>query len=166
MAQHENKHHHQCQQVLDMFKDEGRLSEPIWFTGTTETPHWKWEKYSHVFYHKPAKDNKPLLYDLGNRDHQKNYADVSRKPLEFQVGSKCLANEPLAIPLDEIQIDEKLHFIEEPVEIMDREVKRLKQSRILIVKEMLKAVHYEVLTLTIERLPLLSLPIVFYVFLS
>ncbi|GJY76376.1 hypothetical protein Tco_0481492 [Tanacetum coccineum] len=34
--------------------------------------------------------------------------------------------EPLAIPLDEIQIDDKLHFIEEPVEIMDREVKRLK----------------------------------------
>nr|GEZ44247.1 putative reverse transcriptase domain-containing protein [Tanacetum cinerariifolium] len=47
---------------------------------------------------------------------------------------KCLADEPLAIPLDEIQIDEKLHFIEEPVEIMDREVKRLKQSRIPIVK--------------------------------
>ncbi|GKB63833.1 hypothetical protein Tco_0920019 [Tanacetum coccineum] len=40
----------------------------------------------------------------------------------------------LAIPLDEIQIDDKLHFIEEPVEIMDREVKRMKQSRILIVK--------------------------------
>ncbi|GJW65454.1 putative reverse transcriptase domain-containing protein [Tanacetum coccineum] len=47
---------------------------------------------------------------------------------------KCLSDEPLAIPLDEIHIDEKLHFIEEPVEIMDREVKRLKQSRIPIVK--------------------------------
>nr|GEU63631.1 putative reverse transcriptase domain-containing protein [Tanacetum cinerariifolium] len=43
-------------------------------------------------------------------------------------------NEPLAIPLDEIQIDDKLHFIEEPVEIMDREVKQLKKSRIPIVK--------------------------------
>nr|GFB57303.1 reverse transcriptase domain-containing protein [Tanacetum cinerariifolium] len=43
-------------------------------------------------------------------------------------------NEPLAIPLDEIQVDDKLNFIEEPVEIMDREVKRLKQSRILIIK--------------------------------
>ncbi|GKF25783.1 hypothetical protein Tco_0081677, partial [Tanacetum coccineum] len=42
--------------------------------------------------------------------------------------------EPLAIPLDEIHIDEKLNFIEEPVEIMDHEVKRLKQSRIPIVK--------------------------------
>ncbi|GJT87589.1 putative reverse transcriptase domain-containing protein [Tanacetum coccineum] len=129
------------------------------------------------------------------RDRQKSYADVRRKPLEFQVGDKvmlkvspwkgvirfgkrgklnpryigpfkiiakvgtvayrlelpeqlsrvhstfhvsklkkCMADEPLAIPLDEIQVDDKLHFIEEPVEIMDREVKRLKQSRIPIVK--------------------------------
>ncbi|GJY31269.1 putative reverse transcriptase domain-containing protein [Tanacetum coccineum] len=129
------------------------------------------------------------------RDRQKSYADIRRKPLEFQVGDKvmlkvspwkgvirfgkrgklnpryigpfkiiakvgtvayrlelpeqlsrvhstfhvsklkkCMADEPLAIPLDEIQVDDKLHFIEEPVEIMDREVKRLKQSRIPIVK--------------------------------
>nr|GFC76448.1 reverse transcriptase domain-containing protein [Tanacetum cinerariifolium] len=47
---------------------------------------------------------------------------------------KCMADEPFAIPLDEIQVDDKLNFIEEPVEIMDREVKRLKQSRISIVK--------------------------------
>ncbi|GJU74851.1 hypothetical protein Tco_1266256 [Tanacetum coccineum] len=47
---------------------------------------------------------------------------------------KCMADEPLAIPLDEIQVDDKLNFIEEPIEIMYREVKRLKQSRIPIVK--------------------------------
>nr|GEV84971.1 putative reverse transcriptase domain-containing protein [Tanacetum cinerariifolium] len=47
---------------------------------------------------------------------------------------KCLADEPFAIPLDEIQVDDKLHFIKEPIEIMDREVKCLKQRRILIVK--------------------------------
>ncbi|GKD19791.1 hypothetical protein Tco_1208949 [Tanacetum coccineum] len=47
---------------------------------------------------------------------------------------KCLYDEPLAIPLDEIQIDDKRNFIEEPVEIMDHEVKCLKQSRIPIVK--------------------------------
>nr|GFA57919.1 hypothetical protein [Tanacetum cinerariifolium] len=46
---------------------------------------------------------------------------------------KCLADEPLAIPLDEIQVDDKLHFIKELVEIMDREVKRMKHSRISIV---------------------------------
>ncbi|GJU78783.1 putative reverse transcriptase domain-containing protein [Tanacetum coccineum] len=129
------------------------------------------------------------------RDRQKSYADVRRKPLEFQVGDrvmlkvspwkgvvrfgkrgklnpryigpfkvlakvgtvayrlelpqqlsrvhstfhvsnlkKCLSDEPLAVPLDEIHIDDKLRFVEEPVEIMDREVKRLKQSRIPIIK--------------------------------
>ncbi|GKC82771.1 hypothetical protein Tco_1138488 [Tanacetum coccineum] len=47
---------------------------------------------------------------------------------------KCFVDEPLAIPLDEIQTDDKLNFIEEPVKIMDQEVKRLKQSRILIMK--------------------------------
>ncbi|GJY95985.1 hypothetical protein Tco_0512346 [Tanacetum coccineum] len=46
----------------------------------------------------------------------------------------CLSDETLAIPLDKIQIDEKLYFIEETVEIMDREVKRLKLSRIPNVK--------------------------------
>ncbi|GKB51533.1 putative reverse transcriptase domain-containing protein [Tanacetum coccineum] len=98
-----------------------------------------------------------------SRDRQKCYADKRRKPLEpfkilakvgtvayrlelpeklshvhstFHVSNnnKCLSDEPLAIPLDEIHIDEKLNFIEEPVEIMDREVKNLKQSRIPIVK--------------------------------
>ncbi|GJY04571.1 putative reverse transcriptase domain-containing protein [Tanacetum coccineum] len=47
---------------------------------------------------------------------------------------KCFSDESLAIPLDEIQIDDKLNFIDDPVKIMDREVKWLKQSRILIVK--------------------------------
>ncbi|GJS62547.1 hypothetical protein Tco_0657331 [Tanacetum coccineum] len=47
---------------------------------------------------------------------------------------KCLSDEPLAILLDEIHIDDKLYFVEEPVEIMDRKVKWLKQSRIPIIK--------------------------------
>ncbi|GKF83057.1 hypothetical protein Tco_0244713, partial [Tanacetum coccineum] len=47
---------------------------------------------------------------------------------------KCLFDKPLEIPLDEIHIDDKLHFVEEPVEIMDREVKRLKQNCIPIIK--------------------------------
>ncbi|GJT85404.1 putative reverse transcriptase domain-containing protein [Tanacetum coccineum] len=129
------------------------------------------------------------------RDRQKSYADLKRKPMEFQVGDsvmlkvspwkgvvrfgkrgklnpryvrpfkvlekvgavayklelpqelgkvhntfhvsnlkKCHANEPLAVPLDGLHIDDKLHFVEEPVVIMDRDIKRLKQSRIPIVK--------------------------------
>nr|GEY63617.1 hypothetical protein [Tanacetum cinerariifolium] len=47
---------------------------------------------------------------------------------------KCLADKNLVIPLEEIQLDDKLHFIKDPVEIMDREVKQLKQSQIPIVK--------------------------------
>nr|GFC97909.1 putative reverse transcriptase domain-containing protein [Tanacetum cinerariifolium] len=129
------------------------------------------------------------------RDRQKSYANVRRKPLEFQVGDKvmlkvspwkwvvrfskrgnlnpryigpfkvlakvgivayrlklpqqlsrvhstfhvsnlkkCLFDEPLAIPLDELHIDDKLRFVEEPMKIMDREIKRLRQSRISIIK--------------------------------
>ncbi|GJY59282.1 putative reverse transcriptase domain-containing protein [Tanacetum coccineum] len=47
---------------------------------------------------------------------------------------KCLSDEPLAVSLDEIHIDDKLRFVEEPVEILDREVKRLKQICIPIIK--------------------------------
>ncbi|GJX37486.1 putative reverse transcriptase domain-containing protein [Tanacetum coccineum] len=47
---------------------------------------------------------------------------------------KCLSDEPLANLLDEIYVDDKLNFIEKPIEIMDCEVKRLKQSCIPIMK--------------------------------
>ncbi|GJX98337.1 hypothetical protein Tco_0355356 [Tanacetum coccineum] len=47
---------------------------------------------------------------------------------------KCYADEPLAVLLDGLHINDKLHFIKEIIEIIDREVKRLKQSRIPIIK--------------------------------
>ncbi|GKF65947.1 hypothetical protein Tco_0192464 [Tanacetum coccineum] len=129
------------------------------------------------------------------RDRQKSYADLKRKPMEFQVRDKvmlkvsswkgvarfgkrvklnpryvgpfkvlgkfgevayklelpeelsrvhntfhvsnlkkCYANKPLAVPLDGLHFNDKLQFVEEPVEIRDREVKRLNQSRIPLVK--------------------------------
>ncbi|GJU55371.1 hypothetical protein Tco_1229085 [Tanacetum coccineum] len=100
------------------------------------------------------------------RDRQRSYANVRRKPLEFQVGDrvmlkvsplayklelpeelssihntfhvsnlkKCLSDESLIIPMKELQLDDKLNFVEEPVEIMDREIKQLKRSHIPIVK--------------------------------
>nr|GEW07591.1 hypothetical protein [Tanacetum cinerariifolium] len=98
------------------------------------------------------------------RDRQKSYADLKRKPMEFQVGDrvmlkfspwegvvrfskreklnlryvgpfkKCYADEPLAVPLNGLHFNDKLYFVEKPIEIMDREVKRLKRSHIPIVK--------------------------------
>ncbi|GJY85710.1 putative reverse transcriptase domain-containing protein [Tanacetum coccineum] len=100
------------------------------------------------------------------RDQQRSYANVRRKPLEFQVGDrvmlkvsplayklelpeelssihntfhvsnlkKCLSDESLIIPMKELQLDDKLNFVEEPVEVMDREIKQLKRSRIPIIK--------------------------------
>ncbi|GJV44844.1 putative reverse transcriptase domain-containing protein [Tanacetum coccineum] len=47
---------------------------------------------------------------------------------------KCLADPTLQMPLDEIQVDAKLNFVEEPVKILEREFKKLKHSRIAIVK--------------------------------
>ncbi|GJS70430.1 putative reverse transcriptase domain-containing protein [Tanacetum coccineum] len=100
------------------------------------------------------------------RDRKRSYANVRRKPLEFQVRDgimlkvsprkgvilfgkrgklnprtfhvsnlkKCLSDESLVIPIKELRLDDKLNFVEEPAEIMDREVKQLRQSRIPIVK--------------------------------
>ncbi|GJY03289.1 putative reverse transcriptase domain-containing protein [Tanacetum coccineum] len=80
------------------------------------------------------------------QDRQKSYADNRRKPLEFSAGDKVLLEVSprkgvkflvdinLHVPLEEINIDNKQHFVEEPMEIMDREVKKLKKSRISIVK--------------------------------
>nr|GEZ69296.1 putative reverse transcriptase domain-containing protein [Tanacetum cinerariifolium] len=47
---------------------------------------------------------------------------------------KCHADEPIAISLDGLHFDDKLHFVEKPVEIVDRELKWLKRSRIPLVK--------------------------------
>ncbi|GJW34217.1 putative reverse transcriptase domain-containing protein [Tanacetum coccineum] len=88
---------------------------------------------------------KPLEFEVGDKILAKVgtlayrlelLEQLSRVHSTFHVSNlkKCFVDEPLAISLDEIQIDNKLNFIEEPIEIIDQEVKRLKQSRILIVK--------------------------------
>nr|GEY06669.1 reverse transcriptase domain-containing protein [Tanacetum cinerariifolium] len=80
-----------------------------------------------------------------SHDRQKSYADLKRKPRDFQVGDKvmlkvspwkekCLSDESLVIPLEELHVDDKLRFVEEPIEVVDCEIKRLKRSRIPIIK--------------------------------
>ncbi|GJQ98579.1 reverse transcriptase domain-containing protein [Tanacetum coccineum] len=105
----------------------------------------------------PLISRSPIIFMILSFDSLRR-AFLLIKPLEFQAGDKVMLKvspwkgvirfgkwgklnpryigpfKILAIPLDEIQIDDKLNFIEEPVEIMDREVKRLKKSRILILK--------------------------------
>ncbi|GJW75441.1 hypothetical protein Tco_0134811 [Tanacetum coccineum] len=72
---------------------------------------------------------------------QKSYADKRRKPLEFKVGDRVLLKvspwkgvPDVQVPLDEIEIDENLRFVEEPIEIVERDVKNLKRRRIPLVK--------------------------------
>ncbi|GKF99579.1 hypothetical protein Tco_0301270, partial [Tanacetum coccineum] len=62
--------------------------------------------------------------------------ELSRVQNTFHVSNlkKCYADKPLAVPLDGLHFDDKLQFVEEPVEIVDRELKRLKQSRIPLIK--------------------------------
>ncbi|GKC88456.1 hypothetical protein Tco_1149105 [Tanacetum coccineum] len=62
--------------------------------------------------------------------------ELSRVHHTFHVSNlkKCYADEPLVMPLEGIHADNKLQFVEEPVEIMEREIKRLKQIRIPLVK--------------------------------
>nr|GEX79122.1 putative reverse transcriptase domain-containing protein [Tanacetum cinerariifolium] len=62
--------------------------------------------------------------------------ELNRVHNTFHVSNlkKCHVDEPLAVLLDGLHFDDKLHFVEEPVEIVDHEVKRLKRSRIPLVK--------------------------------
>ncbi|GJV53705.1 putative reverse transcriptase domain-containing protein [Tanacetum coccineum] len=91
---------------------------------------------------------------LTARSRKKSYEDRRTKPLEFEVGDMVLLKVSpwkgtvhfgrhrklsppegdIVVLMDEIQLDDKLHTIEEPVKVVDREVKRLKQSRIPIIK--------------------------------
>ncbi|GJS81164.1 putative reverse transcriptase domain-containing protein [Tanacetum coccineum] len=72
----------------------------------------------------------PVAYKLELPEELRNVHNT------FHVSNlnKCLSDESLVIPMKEIRLDDKLNFMEEPVEVMDREIKQLRQSRISIVK--------------------------------
>ncbi|GJT46604.1 hypothetical protein Tco_0955319 [Tanacetum coccineum] len=62
--------------------------------------------------------------------------ELSRVHSTFYVSNlkKCYSDEPLSVPLEGLHIDDKLQFVEEPFKIMEREIKRLKRSRITLIK--------------------------------
>ncbi|GJT46478.1 putative reverse transcriptase domain-containing protein [Tanacetum coccineum] len=62
--------------------------------------------------------------------------ELSRVHNTFHVSNlkRCYSDDPLTVPLDGLHVDDKLQFVEEPVEIMDREVKQLRHSRVPIFK--------------------------------
>ncbi|GKC29719.1 putative reverse transcriptase domain-containing protein [Tanacetum coccineum] len=72
----------------------------------------------------------PVAYKLELPEELRNVNNT------FHVSNlkKCLSDESLVIPMKELRLDDKLNFVEEPIKIMDREVKQLRQSRIPIVK--------------------------------
>nr|GFA73800.1 putative reverse transcriptase domain-containing protein [Tanacetum cinerariifolium] len=62
--------------------------------------------------------------------------ELSRVHNTFHVSNlkKCYSDDPLVVPLEGLQVDDKVHFVEEPIEFMDRKVKQLRRSRVPIVK--------------------------------
>nr|GEU72789.1 putative reverse transcriptase domain-containing protein [Tanacetum cinerariifolium] len=72
----------------------------------------------------------PVAYNLELPEELSNVQNT------FHVSNlkKCLSDESLIIPMKELKLDDKLFFMEEPIEIMDREIKQLQQSRIPIIK--------------------------------
>nr|GFC83959.1 hypothetical protein [Tanacetum cinerariifolium] len=102
---------------------EGMLIRPELVQETTE-------KISQIKERLKAARDRPVVYRLDLPEELDGVHDT------FHVSNlkKCLANPTLQVPLDEIQVDGKLNFVEEPVEILEREFKKLKRSRIAIVK--------------------------------
>ncbi|GJZ94845.1 putative reverse transcriptase domain-containing protein [Tanacetum coccineum] len=88
---------------------------------------------------------KPMVFQVGDRVIKRVRTVAYKLELPQQLSrvhntfhmsnlKKCLSDESLVILLEELRVDDKLHFVEEPVEVIDREIKQLKRSRIPIIK--------------------------------
>ncbi|GKB73257.1 putative reverse transcriptase domain-containing protein [Tanacetum coccineum] len=127
---------------LTCLKVKAEHQRPSGLLEQPEIPVWKWEGIAMDFMDYKV-DRLARLYlneivprhgvpILINIDRDKS----SHQGFGKQCKKKCLANPTLQVPLDEIRVDAKLNFMEEPVEILEKEFKKLKRSRIAIVKIM------------------------------
>ncbi|GJT88597.1 putative reverse transcriptase domain-containing protein [Tanacetum coccineum] len=129
--------------------DPGLTKSPIEFDSTTREYPMKMDNINNGFCQKAslshAKDTNTIRADKFNSPVQKETTEKviqtskNQAALDRVISSKispwkCGPYFGAAVPLEGLHVDDKLHFVEEPVEIMDQEVKWLKQSRIPIVK--------------------------------
>nr|GEZ57039.1 putative reverse transcriptase domain-containing protein [Tanacetum cinerariifolium] len=87
------------------------------------------------------KDSVDQAENQAAQDQQKSYANLKQKPMEFKVEDRVMLKVSpwkgvvrFVMPLEGIHVDDRLQFVEEPVEIMEWEIKRLNQSWIPLVK--------------------------------
>ncbi|GJR74126.1 reverse transcriptase domain-containing protein [Tanacetum coccineum] len=121
----------------------GRLTKSAHFIPTRETDSIFWQSLQSALgtqldmstaYH-PETDRQSER-TIQTLEDMLRACELSNIHSTFHVSNlkKYLSDESLVIPMKELRLDDKLSFVEEPVEIMDREVKQQKQSRIPIVK--------------------------------
>ncbi|GJR53828.1 putative reverse transcriptase domain-containing protein [Tanacetum coccineum] len=88
---------------------------------------------------------KPMVFQVGDKVIERVRTIAYKLELPQQLSQvhntfyvsnlkKCMSDESLVISLEELRVDDKFHFVEEPVEVMDREIKQLKRSHIPIIK--------------------------------
>nr|GEV51405.1 putative reverse transcriptase domain-containing protein [Tanacetum cinerariifolium] len=123
-----------------------RTPETIEITSTARDSRMEMGEYQNGLYSQNTEKQKQTRLNLGPFEIVERVSPVAYRlhlPQElvgvhdtFHLSNlkKCLADENLYVPLEEVKINDELHFIEEPIEIMDREVKKLKKRQIPIVK--------------------------------
>ncbi|GJZ98325.1 reverse transcriptase domain-containing protein [Tanacetum coccineum] len=126
--------------VGPVLKDQAEHQRPSGLLVQLDIPQWKWDNITMDFVTKLPKSSQgyDTIWVIVDRltksrnictKREKNSMDKLDKKY-LTGGVTCHADEPLAVPLDGLHFDDKLQFVKEPVEILDRKVKRLKRSRI------------------------------------